>query len=409
MSDYPYDDELSSGGTAPSPNDLVSLMVSRLSEWLYYVTQDPPLDELKARADKIMDDICAASGVRGAQEVAAELALAVDSRFEALGLWRAWYPRLMGLYSPVMDEATKQAQMNLFRCFMNFYLNRGDMVRANIAINMLIDLAALQEDSSLKEAMLGAAAVAAALDKGDKGLVLAEQLLELAETTGDHILMAEAYGVVAQFHATRLDVPKTYMYGQMVMCAGLPVKPDRFIPRGLHYMALAFQVAQNAQKALSYLDRAEAYAVVRGNVAQLEYMLLTRGACVYIAGDYAAAETHLRRAVEVFSGTGHYYAGALYAHGLALMKLKRYEDSIEQMEAALAEWKKMKREFDQIFARHGLAEAYSQIGQHREAIAHMAEALAVADSMPERCSPAFLKLLRDDFAVYVQRSQSPKA
>jgi tetratricopeptide (TPR) repeat protein len=254
--------------------------------------------------------------------------------------------------------------------------------------------------------MLGAAAVATALDKSDKGLVLAEQLLDLSETTGDHYLMAEAYAVVAQFHATRLDAHKTFMFGQMVMCAGLQIKPDRFVPRGLHYMALAFQIAQKPRQALYFLDRAEAYAAVRGNVAQLDYMLLTRGACIYIAGDYIAAESYLRHAVEVFSGAGHYYAGALYAHGLALMKLGRNEESLTQIDAALSEWKNLKREFDQIFARHGLAELHSRLGQHREAIVQMAEAIAICESMPERCSPPFLELLRRDFATYTQRGQS---
>src|SRR5260370_40866517 len=61
MTEYPYDQELSSGGTAPSANDLVKLMISRLTNWLNYLTENPPLDELKSNADQIMNDVFAPS------------------------------------------------------------------------------------------------------------------------------------------------------------------------------------------------------------------------------------------------------------------------------------------------------------------------------------------------------------
>src|SRR5260221_2822206 len=160
---FPYDDELDGGGVVPAPDDFPRLMRINLTQWIDYLRVDPPLQDLELKAQQIMEAIQMASGLPGAEREAVALALAVDVKFERLGLWRSWYPRLMELYGPANERVTERSRVKLFRCLMNYYIHRGDMVRANKIINYMLDLMSVDSDSTLYEVTLSQARVAISL------------------------------------------------------------------------------------------------------------------------------------------------------------------------------------------------------------------------------------------------------
>src|SRR5690349_14276216 len=87
-----YDDRKLDVDYAPDLDNLLSLARRNLANWLDYVAQDPSLAELKVKSAEIMDAIQTASAFAGLEDMVARLAVAVDSKFERLGLWQAWYP-----------------------------------------------------------------------------------------------------------------------------------------------------------------------------------------------------------------------------------------------------------------------------------------------------------------------------
>jgi len=403
MADNPFDGELFSGGTAPSASDLAARINENLSSWLRYVSEEPSLYELNLKAEEIMVDLGYATAIPATINKALELVTAVDTQFERLGLWRQWYPRLMGLYSPVMDRLPANWKAELFRTFVNHYLYRGDLLRANAAINAILDLAADKWNEALQDAMVGVAYVATGLETDDRAAKLAQMLISLAYVTHNDLLLGRSYSVLSQYYADRFDNVKAFIYGQMVYCIGIKSQHDPFILNGLHFMALAFQVGQDYPRAITYLEYALEYACLTGDKFRIEYMLLTWGMCSYATGDYIKAEGQLRDSIAVFKDAGHYYASALYAHGLCLMSLNRYEEAEQDFKTALAERIKQKRVFDAIYVKHGLAELYSVTRRHAEAILLSLEALSEAESMAERAGEYYLKVLRADVVEYQRR------
>ncbi len=399
----PYDDELNSDGSAPSADELAARINENLSSWLRYVSEEPSLYELNLKAEEIMADLGYATAIPATVNKAIELVTAVDTQFERLGLWREWYPRLMGLYSPAMDRLPADWKAHLYRTFVNHYLYRGDLLRANAAINAILELAADKWNEALQDAMVGVAAVASGLEPNDPAAQLARMLISLAYVTHNDLLLGRSYGVLSHFYADRFDKDRAFVYGQMVYCIGIKSQNETLILNGLHFMALAFQVGQDYQRAIHYLEFAMEYACHTGDKFRIEYMMLTWGMCSYYTGDYIKAEEQLRESIQVFKDSGHYYAAALYAHGLCLMKLERYDEAERDLKAALAERVKQKRAFDAVYVKHGLAELYSVTGRHDQAISLSTEALLEAEAMAERAGEYYLKILRDDVVEYRQR------
>ncbi len=397
--DSQYDSELQEGSNLLT-SDLVKAMRANLQEWISYMEGDPPLAELQARANRIMEDIQSGSGLPGAEDLAIQLALAVDSKFERLGLWRAWYPRLMYLYEPAVERAGELGQANLFQCLMHYYLHRGDMVRASGVINQLLDIAALKPDAPIQEAMLGAASVASVLTDTDDGKVLAEQLLELAALTNNSLLMGRAYGVLNRYYASQHNAERAFEYGQMVYSVGIGLRNDVLILNGLHYMALAFQVAKQPERAFLYLGRLKAYSEASGDVSQMNYLWYTLGACCYLAKDYQQAEQYFRKTLALYpSGTVN-HATTLYMLGLALMQLSQFDESEKMLKASLDEWETLKRPFDRLYVKHGLAHLRWMQHRYKEAVRIAEETLAEAEKMDNVRRDQWINELRPDLERY---------
>jgi hypothetical protein len=166
-------------GYAPQLAELVALSREQLSHWLAYIERDPPLDKLKANATKIGDAIQMASGLPGMEQLAAKLAVAVDVKFERLGVWRAWYPRLMAIYGSVVERGNGLAQSQLFQCLMRHHLRQGNLINSNHAINFLLDIAESDPDVPLQETMIGAVSVSTLLSSGKIALCWQSSFLVL--------------------------------------------------------------------------------------------------------------------------------------------------------------------------------------------------------------------------------------
>src|SRR5205823_4023102 len=122
-----------------------------------------------------------------------------------LGLWRSWYPRLIELYGPANERVTETSRIKLFRCLMNYYLHRGDMVRANKIINYMLDLMSVDSDSTLYEVTLSQARVAISLNELTDGAAVLEQMLGLAREVGNGELLGKVYAVLAHYYSSRWD------------------------------------------------------------------------------------------------------------------------------------------------------------------------------------------------------------
>lgn len=385
---------------APQSNELVELLRANLTRWLDYVKAGPSLWDLRTTANDIMETIQSASGVPGAEQLAIELALAVDGQFGRLNLGRAWYPRLMSLYGPAVDRMGTLEQSRLFQCLMRHYLHQGDMLRANQIINTLLDIAELDPNVQVQEAMLGAASVAAALAQNDDSLVLAEQLLVLAQLTGDRLLMAKTFAVLSQFYSNRIDAPRTFEHGQMLFCIGEALSDDRYAVNGLHYMAIAFQLANEPRRAFPYLERALARASRSGDATQLDYLWHTWGSCYYLLGEYEAAEYYLSRGVKVLVERGAYHGTALYMLGLSQMYQDKLTEAAESLMRALDVWVQHRRPFEQLYAKHALSDVYWRRGQVADAVALAESVLADAETMEHSRRDLLVNALRSDLDKY---------
>jgi tetratricopeptide (TPR) repeat protein len=395
-----YDDSELNVDHAPPLTDLVDLARQNLLTLLAYVENNPSLADLQARADEIMTMIQAASGLEGTEELAAELALAVDSKFGRLGLWRAWYPHLLSLYAPLSENASGLSRARLFQCLMNYYLHHGDLPRANLVINTLLDIAESDPTVPLQEAMLGAASVASSLANNDDGLILAEQLLDLAQLTGDKRLMGKTLSVLCQFYLYRFEPYHTFEYGQMTYCVGLGLHDDHFLISGLHYMALGLQLGGQPLRAFPYLKRAMARSCASGESSHMLYLRYTWGYGCYLSGRYAQAAHLLSRCVHTFTGRGHYFASALYMCGISQMQLQRFAEAEAMLKRAAAEWLSAKQAFDQFFAGHALAHLYWLDGRYDEAVRQGEEILAAVEATNNPRRDTLLNELQKDLDKY---------
>jgi tetratricopeptide (TPR) repeat protein len=394
-----YDNDLDVDYT-PSGDELTELSQRNLSQWLEYVQSDPPLHELRTKANAIMTDIQIASGLTGVETLAADLALAVDSKFVRLGLWRAWYTQLMNLYAPLVDQIDEALQACLFQMLMHYYLHQGDVMRANQAIKALMDLADTKPEIGLKEAMLGAAAVSASLTDSEGGLALAEQLLDLSQLTDDKVLMGRTFGVLAQFYANRGDLQQTFECGQMTYCVGLGLAEDVFIIHGLHYMALALTLGSQPERAIPYLEWAAERSCWSGDSVQRDYLWYTWGLCSYLMGKYEDAEALLSECVRTFAGRGKYYAKATYMCALVQMKLGHLREAERLLRRSISEWERLKRPFDRLYAEHGLAHLYWLDGRCAEAVEMAEQTLAEAQASDNLRRDALVSELRQDLDKY---------
>ncbi len=399
-----YDEEFIHVEQAPTLDELTTLSRRNLLAWLEYLRSDPPLRKLKTNASKIMDDIQMASGLRGIEDLAAEVALAADSKFERLGLWRAWHPRLWSLYAPVVDSASSQSQTRLFQCFMNYYLHQGDLVRANQVIHTLLDIAESDPNTQLRDIWIGVVSIAA-LSNDDNGLVLAQQLLELAQLTGDILLLGKTFSVLCQFYTYRYSFVHVLEYGQMAYGVGVRLADDNLIINGLHYMALG--LADRPRHAFTYLRDAMIHCSRSGDASHLMYLRYSWGYCCYLAGRYRPAAYFLSRSLRSFTRRGTYYATVLYMLGLALMQLRCLDKAEQRLKQAASEWAKAKRPFEQLYAKHALAHVH-WLGGRSSAAVRQAE--HVLDQLAKVKDPR-RKQLRDevtkDLKKYRGRAKVP--
>ncbi len=394
-----YDTDLNVDYT-PSGDELTELSRRNLSQWLAYVQGDPPLHDLRTRASAIMADIQIASGLPGVETLAADLALAVDSKFVRLGLWRTWYTQLMNLYAPLVDQVNEALQARLFQMLMHHYLHQGDVMRANQAIRALLDLADTRPEIELKEAMLGAATVSASLTDSEGGLDLAVQLLNLSQLTDDKVLMGRTFSVLAHFYSSRGDPQRTFECGQMTYCVGLGLGEDVFIIQGLHYMALAFTISNQPERAIPYLEWAAERTCWSGDSVQRDYLWYTWGLCSYLMGKYEDAEALLAECVSTFAGRGKYYARATYMYALVQMKLGHLGDAEQLLRQSISEWERLKRPFDRLYAEHGLAHLHWLDGRCAEAVDLAERTLAEAQASDNLRRDALVSELRQDLDKY---------
>ncbi len=394
------DDSKLEVGYAPAISDLVDQIRRNLSDWLGYVEKEPSLSELRARSGEIMEAIQMASGLDGAAELAAQLAMAVDSKFERLGLGRAWYPRLMSLYASVTDQTDGLPQAQLFQCLMNYYLYHGDLLRANMVINMLLDVAETDPNIPLQETMVGAATVAAVLTTDGEGVVLAEQLLDLAQLTGNKHLMGKTLGALCQYYVNQFDPYRTFEYGQMAYCVGLGLSEDNFVINGLHHMAIGLQLSGQASRAFHYLEKAMTHSQVSGDISHMSYLKYTWGYGCYLIADYEQAADYLAGAIRVFAGRGSYYASALYMLGLSLMQLERLSEAEEMLKQAISEWSNIKRTFEPYYAQHALAHVYWKGGRFDEAVRQAEQTLKELEAVDNLRRKGLEDELRKDLDKY---------
>jgi hypothetical protein len=99
-----HDDDLNVD-VVPDGEDLTKLAIANLGCWLDYMKTNPSLLKLQRKAVEIMDDIQAASGLPGAEQLAIDLAMATSEKFERLGLGKTWYQKLMSLMAPALDQS----------------------------------------------------------------------------------------------------------------------------------------------------------------------------------------------------------------------------------------------------------------------------------------------------------------
>ena len=382
-SHFPFDHELEAG-SAPALGDFTRQMRTNLRRWLAYLKSDPPLQALESNAAQIMDDLTAASGLLGAEKEAIELALAVSLKFERLGRWRDWYKRLMELYAPAVERVPKDVQAKFYLCLIRYYLHRTDPVNADRVIESLLALAAIKSDAMLQEAHVAAATVAITLGNWSEGVALLDDLLQLARETGDKTLLGKAYVVQTHYYTHRLDYARAFEMAQMVYSVGIAQHDHVLILDGLQYMAAAFQNPAQPARALEYLRLASQYSFWLGYPQQVDYTWQIWGACHYYLGNYVEAEYFMRGAVYAFRGSGHNYAVTLLGHGLALMRLKRYAEAELSYQAALDEWRSLKRPADALYARHAQAELSWLCGRDSEAIARIEATIAEAEALGDQ-------------------------
>jgi tetratricopeptide (TPR) repeat protein len=348
-----------------------------------------------------MQDIQIASGLRGAETLAMRLAKAVYSSFERLGLDREWYPHLLSLYPAVMDRAGQLSQAQLFQCLAYHYMYGGDPLRSQQAIQALMDIATTRIEAPLQEeAGVSLIYRIATLDSQVDAETLARRVVGIAELTDDFALIGRVHGALAYFHQQRHQPAPAFEHAQMAFCYGMVCRNDLLIANGLHYMALAFQVGRQPQRALRYLELATEFNLQLGDSLRLAYLQHTWGTCYYLLGDYDKAESYLRDCVRSLRGRGNYYGWALQMLGLILMRRSAFEQAEHNLAAALAVFEDLRQPYDALSVRHALAHVYWLSGRPAEAVQLGEAVLAELETLQGERRDVLLAELRNDLEKY---------
>jgi tetratricopeptide (TPR) repeat protein len=379
---------------------LVKLSSERLSGWLDYVEIDPPLSELKEKADAILDDLQLASGLKGTEKIAIKLINVVHLQFERLDLRHKWYNRLIGLYPAVVDYSGALDQADLFRCLAYHYLYRGDANRGGRAVKALIDIISLRPDVPMQEAQLTQIALGSVGENALEKVELAHDILEFARRTNDRRLMAQTYGVLSYLYVNWFDSSKGFQYAQMTYIIGRLLNNDIFIGNGLHFMALAFQVVRLPDKAFPYLTLASDHNQQTGDLSRLMYLDLTWGTCYYQSQDYDRAEKYLRGSVKRLKDKGSYYAVALYMLGLTLIETLSFDDAKDYLDLAYEEYGKLKKTFDQLMTKHAISHLYWTAHIYDEAIRWAEETVNETRELKDYRRDYLINEVEKDIAKY---------
>jgi tetratricopeptide (TPR) repeat protein len=299
-----------------------------------------------------------------------------------------------------MEHGDELAQSQLFQCLMRHHLRQGNLTSSNHAINFLLDIAEIDPSVPLQEAMIGAVSVSTLLSRGEDSLALAEQLFSLAQRTRDFLLMAKAFNVLGLYYANKHDPARTFECGQMGYCISSIIGREDIALSGLHYMGIAFQIAEQPRQAFPYLRRAMVRARRTGDVGDLQYIEYTWGTCCYVLGKYHLAITHLTRCVDYFAGRGTYHATTRYMLGLCYMRLERFAEAETALKTARAEWEKLKQPFDELYARHALAHVYHLQGRRAEAVAEAEQTLVEVKNADNVRRDYFVEQLTRDLNTY---------
>jgi tetratricopeptide (TPR) repeat protein len=396
--DY-HDDDLNVD-VVPDGEDLTNLAIANLSRWLDYMKTNPSLLKLQRKATEIMDDIQAASGLPGSEQMAIDLAMATSEKFERLGLGKPWYQKLMSLMAPALDRSNPVHRAQLFRCLLTNYLHQGDVRRANQAVNLILDIAETEPSVPITEAMLGIVSLSAVTADCEENIILGEQLLDLAIQTHNMKLVGRTFGALAQWYTYRDDFERVYQYAQMAYWVGRKSREDGSIINGLHYMGIAFRMANNLPRAEKYLNEATAQCTLAGDVYQLSYIHYTWGTWYYMKNDFERAEDLFAQSAGDFAGRGSDHATALYMHGLSLMQLKRFDEAERKLLQARKVWETTPRRLDPLYAWHALAHNAWMAGKAAEAVAIASEALDLGEMISDPRRDSFLNVLREDLERY---------
>jgi tetratricopeptide (TPR) repeat protein len=173
-----------------------------------------------------------------------------------------------------------------------------------------------------------------------------------------------------------------------------------FIIHGLHYMALAFTLSNQPERAIRYLEWAAERTCWSGDSVQLDYLWYTWGLCSYLLGKYEDAEALLAECVSTFVGRGKYYARATYMYALVQMKTGNLRDAEQWLHRSISEWERLRRPFDRLYAEHGLAHLYWLDGRPAEAVELAHRTLAEAQASDNLKRDVLINELSHDLEKY---------
>src|SRR5439155_9479082 len=115
-------------------------------------------------------------------------------------------------------------------------------------------------DATLHEIDLAMARIAIMIADFDNAIDMAREVHDLALESGDYLLLGRTYIVLTQVYLNLWKYQEAFAAAQMAYSTGSALHDDTLIMNGLHYMALAFQVSSQPQRAFSYLELTMQYA-----------------------------------------------------------------------------------------------------------------------------------------------------
>jgi tetratricopeptide (TPR) repeat protein len=376
----------------------------RLTKWHSFAFSNPPLQAVAQYADALLNDlnliIRSPEFARLAVETALELAIA----FERVKVGDLWHKTLINISGAIADTNIQALRQKLEQAMLrhNLYVGNPPMLDALVKSQermMNLDYAA-REDLSVAVATIGNM-----LANYDQGLIVAQDLLELAKKTDNKLTMARAYSILSQMYTYQFNAPKAFEYGQMVFSIGIALHDDLLITNGLHYMGLSFQIS-TPQRAFHYLEYALEYAVYAGDIAQHDYVWQTWATCLYYLGEYDEAVYFYTMALQNSHDRpyGQLHAAAMHGYGVSLTLIGRYVEAKTALEQALAIWVKHNRTVEVIYIQHALAELHSRMNQHVAALNLINRAIGEAEALGSRCNPTLMQVMLEDRKIYTDRS-----